>query len=276
MSSSLRGRTAFVTGASRGIGAALAKALAHAGAVVVGVARSTAAEPSATLGTLDDTVEQIGRIGGTAHTIQADLSNEDEVRDAVKKALELTGRLDLLVNNAAAAVPADWSANRKRFDLLMNVNVWAPMLAMQEAMEALTASGDGRVLNISSIAATHAVAPLQLYGMSKAALEHLTVGAAVSLQGSRVAVNCLRVDIPVASEGALHWERFGDGHGWLDTARAAQAALAVLQMPATVTGRVFELSDLAAIDDDLRREGRRVARLDSTAVFGGIDQAGPF
>ena len=128
---------ALVTGASRGIGAALARTLAARGIEVVCVARSTAAEPSSTPGTLDDTVAAITASGGRAHAIATDVRDEERVRAAVRMAVELTGRLDFLVNNAAAAVSGDWSAARRRLDLLLDVNVWAPMVATQEAVAAL-------------------------------------------------------------------------------------------------------------------------------------------
>jgi len=265
----MEGQVALVTGASRGIGAALARSLAARGVEVVCVARSTAARPSSTRGTLDETVAAIRAVGGRAHAVVADMREEERVRDAVRTAIALTGRLDILVNNAAAAVPGDWSAPRKRWDLLLDVNVRAPMVATQEAVAHFAAAGEGRVVNVSSIAATHAIAPLELYGLSKAALEHLTVSTAAALAGRRVAVNCLRVDIPVASEGAMHWDRYDGSPGWLEPQLAADALMAILDQPVQRTGQIVDLSDVAVADQDVRRAGRALARHASTPVRAG-------
>jgi len=266
-SDGMHDRVAVVTGASRGIGAALAMKLAASGAIVVCVARSTSARPGSAPGTLDDTVAVISAAGGTAHAVAADLRDAAAVRAAVQAAVDITGRLDILVNNAAAAVPADWSSDRKRFDLLLDVNVWAPMVATQAAFEHLRARGDGRVLNVSSIAATHAIEPLQIYGLSKVALEHLTVSTAGSVAASGVAINCLRVDMPVASEGAMHWNRFGDGDGWVAPTTAAEAMMTILRWPVHATGCVVDLSSLAEVDGGVRRAGRAEARHGATEIF---------
>ncbi|MBX3285722.1 MAG: SDR family NAD(P)-dependent oxidoreductase, partial [Actinobacteria bacterium] len=170
----LTGLRALVTGASRGIGAALALALADEGVAVACAARATAERPQRTPGTLDDTVGRIRDAGGRAVAVPTDLSDPDAVVAMVERAAGELGGLDLLVNNAAVTFVGDLDIPLARHDLVMAVNLQAPLLALRAARPHLEASG-GAVLNVSSVAALYPHNGLMSYGISKIGLERLTV-----------------------------------------------------------------------------------------------------
>src|SRR5438552_12705030 len=122
----------------------------------------------------------------------------------VQHAADAFGRLDILVNNAAITFDGDLALPMKRWDLVMEVNVRAPLLAMRAALPVMKRSGEGRILNISSAAAVLPIRGMLVYGVSKAALERLTIGAAEELAPERIAVNCLRIAVPISSEGFVY------------------------------------------------------------------------
>ena len=199
----LDGKVAIVTGASRGVGAATAVALAGAGCAVACAARSTSKQPQRTPGTLDETVRRIEDLGGRALALPTNLAAEDDVVRMVATTVEQLGRVDVLVNNAAITFVGDLEIPLKRHDLIMEVNLRAPFVAMREVKEHMIRQGGGAILNISSSAALFPHPSLMSYGMSKLALERLTIDAAVQLQPHSISVNCFRIDIPVASEGFI-------------------------------------------------------------------------
>src|SRR5262245_13446760 len=129
----LDGKVALVTGASRGVGAATARALAQAGCRVACAARSTAAEPQRTPGPLDETVARIAAEGGEAIAVPTNLADEGEVVAMVAATVARFGRLDVLVNNAAITCVGDLGMSIKRTVFLMAVNLHAPSVAIREA-----------------------------------------------------------------------------------------------------------------------------------------------
>src|SRR5437879_9056949 len=130
----IRGKVALVTGASRGVGAAIAVALAEAGCIVACAARSTDAAPQKTAGTIDQTLARISAAGGSGLALPTNLASEEEVVRMVARAVERFGRLDILVNNAAITFVGDLDVTTKRYDLVMAVNVRAPFVAIREAV----------------------------------------------------------------------------------------------------------------------------------------------
>jgi len=232
----LTGKVALVTGASRGVGAATAIALAEAGCRVGCAARATRGSPQRTAGTLDDTVDAIAERGGEAIALPTNLATDDEVDSMVDRTLEHFGRLDVLVNNAAITFVGDLDIPLHRYDLVMQVNLRAPLLALRRAVPHLRVGG-GSVVNVSSVAALHPYPSLMAYGMSKVALERLTLDAAAQLAADGVAVNCFRIDVPVASEGFVANTPGADHANWEPPAVAAEGILWMLRQPATYTGR---------------------------------------
>jgi NAD(P)-dependent dehydrogenase (short-subunit alcohol dehydrogenase family) len=207
--SRFEGRRALVTGASRGIGAALAVELARQGADVAICARTMDAHPTLP-GSLQETLTAMG--GGHAFTV--DLTDADERAGAVTAAESgLGGPLDLLVNNAAAAIYqplGDFSLKRRR--LIFEVNVHAPLDLAQAVLPGMVERGEGWILNLSSGSARPRSGPpfeanalgstLGIYGASKAALNRMTNALAEELWGTGVRVNTVEPRAAVHSEGA--------------------------------------------------------------------------
>jgi NAD(P)-dependent dehydrogenase (short-subunit alcohol dehydrogenase family) len=231
------GKVALVTGASRGVGAALAIALARAGAAVACAARSTSDAPQRTPGTLDETVARIRSEGGTALAVPTNLADEGEVRAMTERTIAEFGGIDILVNNAAITFVGDLNVPMKRHDLMMDINLRAPLLAIRDAVPSMSARGGGSIVNVSSAAALFPFPDTMSYGMSKVALERLTVDAARQLQAQRIAVNCFRIDIAVASEGFLANTPGADHSTWEPPDVAAEGILWMIRQPVTYSGR---------------------------------------
>jgi len=238
----LAGKVALVTGASRGIGRAVAVALAREGCAVACAARATDAAPVRLPGTIDEAVRDIEAVGGTGLAVPTDLSREDDVVRMVRTTLEHFGRLDVLVNNAAITFLGDVDIPQKRHDLVMAVNYRAPWLAMREAIPEMRERGEGSILNLSSIAAVRVIPSLMTYGVSKAALERLTVDLGEQLKPFGVAVNCFRIDVPVASEGFLANAPEVDHSDWEPSEVPAEGVVWMLTQPASFTGNVVSMS----------------------------------
>ena len=240
----LRGAVALVTGASRGVGRAIAVALAEAGADVACAARATDVSPLEIPGTIDETVRAVVRRGRHGLAIPTDLSKPDQVETMVARTIGTFGRLDVLVNNAAITFPGDLELPLTRWDLVLDINLRAPLLAMKAALPGMIARRHGAILNLSSAAAVVVVPGLLAYGVSKAALERLTTGAAEALRAHGVSANCLRIDVPLASEGFVHNAPDGDTSDWEPTEVGAESALWMLGQPAAFTGHVKGITEL--------------------------------
>jgi NAD(P)-dependent dehydrogenase (short-subunit alcohol dehydrogenase family) len=233
----LDGKVALVTGASRGVGAATAIALGARGCAVACAARATSENPLRLPGTIDDTVDRIRAAGGDALAVPTNLADEADVVAMVARTVERYGRVDVLVNNAAITFVGDLGMPMKRFDLVFAVNLRAPFVAIREVAPHMRAVGGGAVVNVSSLAALIAAPNMSAYGMSKLALEHLTLDAARELQGDGTAVNCFRIDIAVASEGFLANTPGADHSTWEPTDVAAEGIVWMLEQPMPYTAR---------------------------------------
>ncbi|MET0274893.1 MAG: SDR family NAD(P)-dependent oxidoreductase [Phenylobacterium sp.] len=211
----LKGRTALVTGASRGIGEAIAARLAMEGARVVVSARTAEDGESRLPGTLHETVDRIKRAGGQATFIKADLAQASERERLVEEASAAFGPIDILINNAAITyfIPVE-DFPEKRFKLMMEVQVYAPFHLSQLVIPSMRARGQGWIVNISSGAGLHPKPPYSrvrggtVYGMCKAALERFSTGLASEVHEAGIAVNVVSpglVDTPgVAVHGLIN------------------------------------------------------------------------
>jgi citronellol/citronellal dehydrogenase len=233
----LDGKVAIVTGASRGVGAATALMLAAKGCKVACAARATDAAPVPIPGTIDETVRQIADAGGDAIAVPTNLAKDAEVDRMVATTKERYGTVDILVNNAAITFPGDLDLDMKRFDLVMQVDLRAPLQAMRAVMGEMKAKRSGAILNVSSIAGLNYFPGLMAYGMAKAALEHLTVSAAHQLRPFDVAVNTFRIDVPVASEGFVFNLPDVDHSDWEPSEVAAEGIIWMLEQPPSYTGQ---------------------------------------
>jgi len=240
----LEGKVAIVTGASRGVGAATAVALATAGCTVACAARSTESSPQPTPGTLDETVRAITDAGGDALAVPTNLAVDAEVEQMIASTIATFGRVDILVNNAAITFPGDLDLPIKRHDLVFAVNLRAPLLAIQAVTPGMRARGSGSILNVSSVAALNYFPGLMAYGASKIALEHLTVSLAAQLRNDGIAVNTFRIDIPVASEGFIANAPDIDHSDWEPSEVAAEGIVWMLGRPTSYTGHNEAMSAL--------------------------------
>ena len=155
----------------------------------------------------------------------------------VERTVAELGRLDILVNNAAVTFVGDLDIPLARHDLVMAINLQAPFVATRAAVPHLRAAGGGRILNVSSVAALLPIPGLMSYGVSKIALERLTLDLARELQGDAIAVNCFRIDLPVASEGFVANTPGVDRSTWEPCEVAAEGALWMLGQPIAYSGR---------------------------------------
>jgi 3-oxoacyl-[acyl-carrier protein] reductase len=181
----LNGRTALVTGASRGIGAAIAMALAEAGAAVAVNYRERADEA-------DAVVAKIREFGGRATGIAADVSQAAAVAKMVDLAGSTLGTIDILVNNAGLAIVRSIDdLTESDFDLTIAVNLKSAFLCTQAVLPAMRAKKWGRIVNISSGAARGAGAIGVHYNASKAGMEGLMRGYAARLVKEGITVNAV-------------------------------------------------------------------------------------
>lgn len=232
----LDGKVAIVTGASRGVGAATAVALAAQGATVVCAARATDASPLPIPGTIDATVRAIVEAGGTAIARPTNLAVDTDVESMVDDTVARFGTVDILVNNAAITFPGDIELPMKRFDLIFAVDLRAPVIAAQRAAPHLITKQSGAIVNVSSAAARNYYPGQMAYGMAKAALEHFTVSLAAQLRPYGIPVNTFRIDVPVASEGFLAALPDADHTDWEPPAVAAEGIVWMLRQPPAYSG----------------------------------------
>jgi NAD(P)-dependent dehydrogenase (short-subunit alcohol dehydrogenase family) len=244
---SLEGQTALITGASRGIGRAIAVAFAKAGAAVALVARSSEASPGRLPGTLEQTAAGVQAAGGRAIVLPADIRKEDEVQAAVSRALDTFERIDLLVNNAAVFYGAPFhEVPLARWDLVLDVNLRGAVVCSQAVIPTMIVAGSGRIINVSSSVAVDLHPGMSPYAASKAGLETLTRYMAAELRRYGIAANVLRIDTVVATEGAIMLNPDADPTGWPSSEDAARTALWLACRPASYTGQVAVMSEVLA------------------------------
>jgi 3-oxoacyl-[acyl-carrier protein] reductase len=184
MSKKLEGQVAVVTGASKGIGAAIAEHLAAAGAsVVVNYASSRAGA--------DAVVQRIRQAGGKAVAVQADVARLEDIRRLFAETERAFGKLDILVNNAGIYEFAPLEAiSAKHFHKQFDLNVLGLLWTTQEAVKQFGPSG-GSIVNISSVAATQAPPTASVYSGTKAAVNAITRALAQELGPRKIRVNAV-------------------------------------------------------------------------------------
>lgn len=203
MPESCRGKIALVTGASRGIGAAIAERFAAEGAYVIITARSLDSGPGHLDGTLNEVLAAIRARGGDGIAIQADLTSAESRAAMVERIGREIGAVDILVNNAAAAFYMPFTAfSASRLRVASAINFEAPWDLCQRLVPGMRARGRGWILNLTSYAgdmpqgappfdAFHQSGGALLYGATKAALNRFTAGLAAELYADNIVVNAL-------------------------------------------------------------------------------------
>jgi NAD(P)-dependent dehydrogenase (short-subunit alcohol dehydrogenase family) len=239
---------AVITGASRGIGRAAAAAFAAEGYRVVCAARSGGGKRSKLPGTLEETVAAIERAGGQAMGIPCDVSRDEDVEVLARRTLEAYGRVDVLVNNAAVNYKSTITDTAPRhWDVTMNVNLGGTFRCGRACIPSMKKRGVGRIINISSGAAGDAKVSAELsiipYAVSKAAVEALTEALAEEVRADGIAVNCLKIEVPVATEGARAVDPAGNYSGWESAEGVAQAILWLAKRDVSYTGNIVTIRD---------------------------------
>jgi len=221
----LSGKVAVVTGASKGIGAAIAEQLAKDGASVIVNYSSSAAGAEAV-------VAKIKAAGGKAKAVRADVSKPAEAKQLIDATVSEFGRIDILVNNAGVYefVPLH-EITEKHFDRLFNVNVRGLLFATQAAAAAIGEQG-GSIINISSMASQAPPPGGSVYSATKGAVDVITQGLAAELGPRKIRVNAVSPG-PVETEGThsmAEWEQFK-----------------TYMLPRTPLGRIGQPGDIATV-----------------------------
>ena len=247
----LEGRTALVTGASRGIGQTIAERFAEAGAAVAVSARTVEEGDHPLPGSISSTVQGITKAGGTALAVAADLAKQAERRALVAEVERQLGPIDVLVNNAAVTYfePVE-GFDERHYHTMFEVQVRASFELAQLVLPGMRERGRGWILNISSGVARHPQGPPYgrrgmrggtVYGMCKAAIERFTTGLAAEVHDAGVAVNVLSPAGLVATPGVVHHglNRGVPAEALEPPEAMAEAALALCAGdPAELTGRI--------------------------------------
>ena len=253
----LEGRVAIVTGASRGIGAEIARRFGAEGAAVAVAARTSEPGTSRFAGTIAETTDQIRAAGGTAVAITADLSRPDDRERLVAETVRQLGTPDILVSNAAVTYftkVEDFTP--KRYALMFAVQVEAPFHLAKLVLPGMREHEAGWILNISSGAARHPAIPPgpfasrggTVYGMCKAAIERFSTGLAAELYADNIAVNALSPTKVVPTPGTIYHHLTSEGaENSEPTSVMAEAALMLCHRdPQSLTGRITYSQELLA------------------------------
>ncbi|MPZ22044.1 MAG: SDR family NAD(P)-dependent oxidoreductase [Dehalococcoidia bacterium] len=236
---------AVITGASRGIGKQFAVDFAAAGYDVVCLARSTDDSPTKLPGTVDETAQLVRDAGRRALALPLNVQVEEEVAAIADRVYDELGRCDVLINNAAIAIPGKTlELPTSRWRLAMDVNVHGPLYMMYHFCPRMVQAGSGRVINISSGAAVRPEFGRISYTVTKRALEALTEGMGFELQEQSVAVNCIRLDFAVWSEGYAYTLPGVDTSEFEDPVVMSDAALWLARQPLDYTGKVLAITQM--------------------------------
>ena len=245
----LKAKTLFITGASRGIGLAIAKRAAQDGANIVVVAKTTEANPKLP-GTIYSAAEEIKAAGGQALALSVDIRDENAVAAAVAKAVETFGGIDILINNASAISLTDTeNTPMKRFDLMNGVNARGTYLCtaacLQELKKSAAAGRNPQVLNMSPPLSMkqHWFAPHTAYTMAKYGMSMCTLGHSGEFQKYGIAVNSLWPRTAIAT-AALQMIPGVDVKLCRTPEILSDAAYFILTAPSTHTGNFY-------IDDEV-------------------------
>jgi NAD(P)-dependent dehydrogenase (short-subunit alcohol dehydrogenase family) len=241
----LNNKVAIVTGASRGIGKAVAIGLAGQGARVVVAARSEIVKNANLPGTISETVAEIEAAGGQALAVRCDVTDENSVQNMVDKTIEAFGSVDILVNNAGVAFyyPVV-ETPLSRWDVVIKVNLHGTFLCSKAVLPSMMQQKNGSIINISSLSADErdqgTVPTGVAYGVAKAAVDRFTWGLATEVGSHNIAVNCLKPKEPVDTEGMRFWSSGNEKkEGWVSAEKMVKCVLFLAAQDAKgVTGTV--------------------------------------
>ena len=243
----LQGRVAIVTGASRGVGRAVALGLAREGADVVLAAKTMEPDPRLP-GTLMDVAREVEALGRRALAVRTDVRSVEQIEAMVARARAEFGRIDILVNNAGALW---WTpvldTPEKRFDLVMGVNVRAAFFASRAVLPHMIRQRWGHIVNMSPPIDVRHVPGRVAYMVSKFGMTMLTYGLAEEVREHNVAVHSLWPVTAVESWATIHFG-IGSRETWRKPDIRADATVAlVTKEPSLRTGKAW-------LDEEVLRE----------------------
>jgi citronellol/citronellal dehydrogenase len=251
----LHGRVAVVTGASRGIGKALALRLAREGAAVVVAAKSEQSTERLP-GSIHETAGEIRAAGGRSLAVATDVRDEDAIRNMIEHATSEFGRLDILVNNAGAI----WTqpilqTPPKRFDLMMDVNTRAAYVACYYALPHMVKQQWGHVLNMCPRLTLEPSPGKVAYMISKLGMARVAIGLAAEHKQDNIAGNSLWPRTIIETQASINWKMAGRSQ-WRTPEILCDASLALFaHEPRQVTSRQW-------IDEELLTELAGITNFD--------------
>jgi len=247
---SFKNRTVIISGASRGIGKAIALKLASEGANIVIAAKSVEENPKLE-GTIFSAAKEIEAAGGKALPVQCDIRFEDQIKVVVEKTVETFGGIDILINNASAiSLTSTEKTEAKRFDLMHSINVRGTFLMTKACIPFLKKSINAHILTLSPPLnfdprwfANHVAYTITKYNMSM-----MTIGWAVEFKKDKIAANSLWPRTTIATAAV---KNLLGGEALINMSRTpeilADVAYYILQQPSTeCTGNLFIDEDVLA------------------------------
>lgn len=269
---SCEGKVAFITGASRGIGRAIARRFAAEGASVV-LSASRMGAHGTLEGTLENSVSGIQATGGKAAAVAADLSDRAARQNLVERASEPFGPIDILVNNAAGArmkLPSEASSEDRSYMYELNLN--APIDLAQQVVPDMKRRGGGWILNISSATSVQPTLPYRdsktaalligAYGATKAALDRYTQALAHEVAEFDIFVNAMAPVAIVLTQGAAYVRDIARKNPDMVEPVEMMAEAALALCTGRYVGRVVYSRDI------VHETGRRVRSLDGRKLLG--------
>ena len=248
----LKDKVAIVTGASRGIGKAIANGFAQEGADVVVAARTDREKDERLPGTIHKTADEIEKMGRRALPVKCDVTNEESVKAMVDAALRKFGTIDILVNNAGVAFyyPVV-ETPLKKWEIVVNVNLKGVFLCSKAVLPTMIENKTGAIVNISSLAAQErdeGMVPTGLaYSVAKAGVDRFTWGLAAEVGKYNIAVNCLKPKKVVNTEGMRFWMPEKERRDWATAEKMVRCAVFLAgQNARSVTGTVATDEEICA------------------------------
>lgn len=263
--STLQGKVAVITGASRGIGRAIALGLARAGCNIVIAAKSTTST-SKLPGSIFTVAAEVEALGAQALPIAVDVRDDSQIEAMAASTLERFGRIDILVNNAGAL---HWAGiletPAKRFDLVMQVNARAAFLCCRSVLPSMITQRSGHIINMSPPLDLSLVPGRIAYSISKLGMTLLTIGLAEEVRQHKVAVNSLWPVTVIESQASINWQ-LGRPENWRKPEILVDCVRRLIQKDPS------ELTSQALLDEDFLR-GEGVEDFSNYACVAGTNPA---
>jgi citronellol/citronellal dehydrogenase len=247
----LQGKVAIVTGGSRGLGKAIAIGFSQQGANVVIAARTEEARKGLP-GTIYQTAEEIKALGLDALAVRCDVTDEESVTHMVQKTLGHFGHIDVLVNNAGIAFYYPIvDTPLKRWELVLKVNLVGAFLCSKAVLPEMIRQRSGSIVSISSLAANErdggTVSTGVAYAVAKAGLDRFTWGLAAEVGQYNIAVNSIKPQAVVDTDGMRFWMPDADKSQWQSPEKMVKCAIFLASQDAGgVTGTVATDEELCA------------------------------